>query len=66
VANDRVTTMISLTLRVMAKEDTLNRLCNELGPLTRLKKDKGNTAKSTKVTILRWPTKEALKRSDTM
>lgn len=44
---------------------TLNGLCSELGPRTRLKKDKGNTAKNTKVTILRWPTKETLKRSDT-
>jgi hypothetical protein len=65
-ANDRVPTTISLTLRVIAKEDTLNGLCSELGPLMKLKKDKGNTAKSTKVTILWWPTKEALKRSDTI
>jgi hypothetical protein len=54
--------MISLTLRVISKENTMNRLRSELGPLTRLKKDKGNIAKSMKVTILRWSTKEMLKR----
>jgi hypothetical protein len=65
-ASDRVPTTISLTLRVISKENTLNIFCSELGPLTRLKKDKENTTKSTKVTILSWLTKETPKRSDTM
>jgi hypothetical protein len=58
--------MISLTLGVISKENTLNRLGHELCPLMRLKKDKCNTTKSTKMSILQWPTKKTLKRSDTM
>src|SRR6266508_1329317 len=64
--SDRVPTMIYLTLRVIAKKDTLNGLGSELCPLMRLKKDKNNTAESTKMTILWRTTKETLKRSGTL
>jgi hypothetical protein len=51
-----IPTTTSLMLRVITKEDTLDRLCHYLCPLMRLEKNKDNTTKGTKVAILRQPT----------